>query len=66
MLCFVGMIISEKKKALGFFSVVLSTCATMGLVKDNADYGGDFVLMLVPLMFILLMSIVVVIRVGAE
>lgn len=66
MLCFVGMIISEKKKALGFFSVVLSTCATMGLVKDNAEYGGDFVLMLVPLMFILLMSIVVVIRVGTE
>ena len=66
MLCFVGMIISEKKKALGFFSVVLSTCATAGLVSNAGDYGSDFVLMLVPLVFILLMSIVVVIRVGVE
>lgn len=66
MLCFAGMIIAEKKKALGFFSVVLSTCALMGLVKDNADYGSDFILMMVPLFFILLSSIIVVIRVGTE
>ena len=66
MLCFAGMIISEKKKGLGFFSTVLSTCALMGLVKDNADYGNDFILMMVPLFFILLTSIVVVIRVGTE
>lgn len=66
MLCFVGMIISEKKKALGFFSVVISTCAMMGLVKDNAEYGGDFILMFVPLMFTFLMSLVTVIRVGTE
>lgn len=66
MLCFAGMIISEKKKGLGFFTVVLSTCATCGLVSSAGDYGTDFILMLVPLVFILLMSVVVVIRVGTE
>lgn len=66
MLTFAGMIVSEKKKGLGFFTVVLSTCATMGLVRDNASYGGDFILMFVPLIFILLMSIIIVIRVGTE
>lgn len=66
MLCFVGMIISEKKKQLGFFSVVLSTCATCGAVNAMDDLGSDFLLILIPLVFILLISIVVVIRVGVE
>lgn len=66
MLCFVGMIISEKKKGLGFFSVVLSTCATCGIVNAMDDLGSDFLLILIPLVFILLISIVVIIRVGVE
>lgn len=66
MLCFVGMIISEKKKQLGFFSVVLSVCATCGAVNAMDDLGSDFLLILIPLVFILLISIVVVIRVGVE
>ena len=65
-LVFVAMIISDKKRGLGFLATVLSTCATCGIARDAAEIGDDFVLMIVPMLFILLTSLITVIRVGAE
>lgn len=66
LLIFAAMIISDKKRGLGFLAVVLSTCATCGLVRDAAELGDDFVLMVVPMLFVLLASLLTVIRVGTE
>lgn len=66
MLVFAAMVILDKKRQLGFFSIILSTCALCELVNESSDLQDGWILLLLPLMFVLLMSIVAMVRVGTE
>ena len=66
LLCFAAMIISDKKRGLAFFSVVLSVCGICCGVNNMDTLGDDFLLLVVPLLFIAMASTIAFIRVGTE
>lgn len=55
-------ILAEKKRGLGFFSFILSTCSTMGILETRVDLGDLFLPILFPIVFVLLMSVVELIK----
>ncbi len=55
-------ILAEKKRGLGFFSFILSTCSLMGILETRTELGDLFLPVLFPMVFVLLMSIVELIK----
>ena len=51
-------ILAERKRGLGFFSFILSTCSVMGILETRVELGDLFLPILFPMVFVLLMSIV--------
>lgn len=57
-------ILAQQKRGLGFFSLILSTCSVMGILETMDELGDLFLIVLFPMVFILMMSVVTIIRQG--
>ena len=64
LLSFVAMVVLDKRRELGFLTVILSTCALCASVQDPESLGDVWLLLAVPLVFVLLMSIVAMVKAG--
>lgn len=56
-------IVGEKKRGLGWLSLILSACALLGIISDMGALGDMFLVSFLPMLFVMLMSIVELIKV---
>lgn len=56
-------IVGERKRGLEWLSLIVSACALLGIVSDMAALGDMFLVAFLPMLFIMLMSIVGLIKV---
>lgn len=59
-------VLSKHGPALNFLSLIVSTCAAMGVVVDRVELGDYFLMMLLPLVYVMLASIAALIIVRRE
>ena len=59
-------IVTEHKRGLGFLSMILSTCAVLGIVQSMDELGDLFLVVLVPMLYVMFMSIVHLITKGPD
>lgn len=57
----VGLLVNAKRE-IGFFSLILSTCSVMGILETMDELGDLFLIVLFPMVFVLMMSVVMIIR----
>ena len=57
----VGLLV-ENKRGLRFLSFILSTCAVLSIVQAMDELGDSFLVALIPMLYVMLMSIVDLIR----
>lgn len=57
-------ILAQQKRGFGFFSLILSTCSVMGILETMDDLGDLFLVVLFPMVFVLMMSVVTIVSKG--
>ena len=58
LLTFGAGILYSDKRGLGWFCLIISACALIGVLQSMADLGEMFVITLMPLVFIILVTAV--------
>ena len=66
LLVYGASIVAERKRGLGFLSLILSTCSLLAIVQNMSELGNDFLLAFLPMFYVMLMSIVHIIWQGPD
>lgn len=54
---YVSCLLLKRGASLSFLSLIVSTCATMGILAEREDLGDYFLVALIPMVYILISSI---------
>lgn len=54
---YAACLLLKRGASINFLSLIVSTCATMGIITDRADLGDYFLVALIPMIYIVISSI---------
>lgn len=59
-------LLKERARGLVFLSFILATCSFLAIVQARVELGDSFLIALVPMLYVMLMSIAHLITKGPE